>query len=276
LSAWNLARIFAFSLGIAFSGALMPGPMLVVVAAQSHRRGWTAGPLVVLGHGALELALVAAAVTGLGAYLREPPAGLVVVLAFAGGAVLGVMGVGMLRAAPKVELRDPAAAAGAPGPAGAGARGAVLAGVWSSLVNPYWSVWWLCAGLGLVAWSGRAGAAGLAAFFAGHILADLIWYTFVSLSFANGSALMSPRVFRALVVAGAVLLLYMAAAFAYLGARTLATGVYEAPSVSAPELQGLGSPGAPAPATLKCACDADAVCIDSHRAAPSTWRASQR
>lgn len=57
--------IFFSSFLIGFSGAMMPGPMLGVTISGSLKRGWIAGPLVVLGHGILELMLVIAMISGL-------------------------------------------------------------------------------------------------------------------------------------------------------------------------------------------------------------------
>jgi len=228
---WPLVRLFGLSLGMAFTGALMPGPMLAVTALHTHRRGWTAGPLVVLGHAVLELALIVVAVLGFGEYLKHWT--VVGGLGVGGGIVLAVMGVGMLAASRTVELTDPAAQPEAEGgAAGPGFhRGALVAGVWSSLINPYWSIWWLFIGLWLVAEHAPTFGVGLAVFYAGHVLADLIWYTFVSVSFAKGKAYLSRRAFRGLVLVGGALLVLMAVHFGWSGAKTLYTREYEAPAV---------------------------------------------
>ena len=54
----TLVVIFFSSFMIALSGALMPGPLLTVTISEATRRGTVAGPLMILGHGILELALV--------------------------------------------------------------------------------------------------------------------------------------------------------------------------------------------------------------------------
>ena len=55
---WALVLLFFSSIVIALSGAMMPGPMLTVVVTETPRHGARAGPLVVLGHGILELVLL--------------------------------------------------------------------------------------------------------------------------------------------------------------------------------------------------------------------------
>lgn len=50
---------------IGFSGAMMPGPMLGVTIDGSLKKGWKAGPLIVLGHGILEILLITVMISGL-------------------------------------------------------------------------------------------------------------------------------------------------------------------------------------------------------------------
>ena len=68
---WVLITIFATSFVLALSGALMPGPLLTITLSESAKRGFRAGPLVVLGHGILELALVLLLFLGLAPVLKN-------------------------------------------------------------------------------------------------------------------------------------------------------------------------------------------------------------
>src|SRR5271157_4108973 len=63
--------IFTTSFTVALSGALMPGPLLTVTISESARRGYMAGPLLIVGHSVLELVLVTAICLGLDVYLKE-------------------------------------------------------------------------------------------------------------------------------------------------------------------------------------------------------------
>lgn len=186
LEYWN---IFAMAFAVAFSGALVPGPLFAYTVNESPRRGAWTGPLVVLGHMFLEAALVLALVLGMRQYLDN--AAVKSVIAFGGGAVLAWMGASMLRSARSVTLD---AGDGAPG----GMR-PVTAGVVASMSNPYWTLWWLTPGAALLVTAMRAGIAGVVVFFVGHILADLVWYTFVSVAISRGRRIMSDRVYRGLV-----------------------------------------------------------------------------
>ena len=51
---WLLAWIPLTSFIVALSGALMPGPLLTVTVGEAARRGFWAGPLIIVGHALLE------------------------------------------------------------------------------------------------------------------------------------------------------------------------------------------------------------------------------
>jgi threonine/homoserine/homoserine lactone efflux protein len=75
-----------------------------------------------------------------------------------------------------------------------------------SLANPYWTIWWVTIGLGYITYSIAFGLPGLLAFFAGHILADLIWYSAVSWSFSHGKRFLNNTAYKSIMgVCGAAL-----------------------------------------------------------------------
>ena len=209
----TLPSIFVGSFLIGFSGAIMPGPMLTVTIREATRRGFWAGPLVVLGHGLLELALVVALLHGLGRWIDTPLFSATVGLV--GGLMMLVMALGMLRSLPNLRLQLENAAPGKRG-------GAVLGGLLTSLSNPYWTLWWATVGVGYLALTAGAGVAGTTAFFGGHILSDLVWFSLVSTLVHYGRRFFTDRSYRFLVGGCAVLLLYFAATFTHSGWQALA------------------------------------------------------
>ncbi len=219
------AAIFVSSFIIGLSGALMPGPLLAVAVRDSARRGFTAAPLLVLGHGILEAALVALILLGLAEWLRGEAA--TAAISLVGGAALLWMAVGMAREVR--TLRAPVAEAAAvagddieKGGADAGGPArSVLDGIVVSLSNPYWSFWWATIGLGYLVVSRSLGAAGVAAFFAGHILSDFAWYVFVGAAVSMGRGRLSDRFYRGVVGCCAFFLVFFALLFGYSGVTKL-------------------------------------------------------
>jgi threonine/homoserine/homoserine lactone efflux protein len=97
----------------------------------------------------------------------------------------------------------------------------VFDGILTSASNPYWSLWWATIGLGYLLLSRSQGAAGVLAFFAGHILADAVWYLFVGTAVSAGRGWFTDRVYRGVVGACAVFLAFFALSFGYFGMTRL-------------------------------------------------------
>ena len=207
----NLALIFGSSFVIALSGALMPGPVLAVTITEASRIGLRAGPLIMLGHSLLELALFSLLVLGFVHFINHPV--VLGVVGVAGGAVLLWMSCGMLRSLRTLDLDLEASGRSSTGP--------VLSGILSSLSNPYWIIWWATIGLGYILYSWQFGFWGIAFFFVGHILADLVWYSLVAAAVAGGRHFLTDRLYRGLIAVCAVFLIVFAGYFAYAGFEKL-------------------------------------------------------
>lgn len=207
----SLIVIFSSSFLIALSGALMPGPLLTVTVSESTQRGAATGPLVILGHGILELAMVLALLAGLAPFLKRDE--VFVVIALAGGIILLWMAVSMFRSLPALRLdlsgEDQKQ------------KNLIMTGILMSLANPYWTIWWATIGLGYIMHSVKFGIAGVVAFFIGHILADLAWYALISFSVAKGRTFLNDAFYRRLIGGCAVFLVFFAGYFFYSGIEKL-------------------------------------------------------
>jgi threonine/homoserine/homoserine lactone efflux protein len=184
-----LVTIFCTSFVLALSGALMPGPLLTVTVSESSRRGMSTGPLMIFGHGLLELALIVALVSGLAPILARND--VFILISLTGGAVLLWMGVSMLGSLPGLTLDCHASSKKS--------RNLVVMGIVLSAVNPYWLIWWASIGLSYIMHSLKFGILGVTAFFLGHILADLAWYTLISFGIAKGKHLFSDKFYRKMI-----------------------------------------------------------------------------
>ncbi len=208
-----LLTIFGTSFLIAFSGAMMPGPLLTVTINESSRRGFMAGPLLIVGHGILELLLVVGLLLGLGPLLQQES--VFITTALVGSVVLLWMSIGMFRSLPALTLQTEASAGKR--------KNLLVAGILLSIVNPYWIIWWVTIGLGYILHSLNYGIWGVAAFFIGHILADLLWYAAVSASVWRGKSFLSDQAYKILIGACAVFLVVFAILFAYSGVQKIIT-----------------------------------------------------
>ena len=189
----------------------MPGTLLTVTISESSRRGFIAGPLLMVGHSILELGLVFALLFGL-APLFEQQA-FFVVISLVGGSILLWMAAGMLRALPSLTIAWETRQAN---------RGnLVLTGILMSLANPYWIIWWATIGSGYIFKSKQAGLWGVFFFFIGHILADFAWYTVVSTAVGKGRTFFSDRIYRGVIGACAAALVIFACLFIYKAIQTI-------------------------------------------------------
>ncbi len=204
-----LVTIFCTSFVLALSGALMPGPLLTVTVSESSRRGIVTGPLMIFGHGLLELALVVALISGLAPILARDD--VFILISLTGGAVLLWMGLSMLRSLPGLTLDCQVEQEKS--------RNLVVMGVVLSAINPYWLIWWASIGLGYITYSLKFGMLGVTAFFLGHILADLAWYALISFGITKGKHLFSNQFYRKLIGGCAVFLICFSCWFFYSGVQ---------------------------------------------------------
>ncbi len=217
---WRVFVIFGLSLWLGFTGAVLPGPMFAATVMHARRWGWRSGALVAGGHGLLEFALLIVIVSGAGAALSNPAVARSI--AVAGGlflVALGIMAIARPPAPPSSDAGDPGAGEAGTWMLSAGWWRPFLAGVWTSVTQPYWFIWWASLGASAVyAASGKAGAAGVGAFYVGHVLADVIWFTFVAAAIGAGRKVLSENAFRKLFLACGVMILGFGFLFMTVGA----------------------------------------------------------
>ena len=158
---------------ISLSGVMAPGPMTAVTISKGNESPH-AGGLVAVGHGVVEFPLMIALFYGFG-YLLEFPY-VAASVGFLGGTVLLIMAVGMLRSAGQVEMGSVASF-----------RSPMVAGIFLTIGNPFFLVWWATVGAALILRSIRFGIVAFWVFAVLHWLCDFTWSYFLStLSFRGG------------------------------------------------------------------------------------------
>ncbi len=158
---------------VSLSGVLAPGPITSVSVGYGSENP-KAGAWVAVGHGLVEFPVMIGVFLGMGVVMTV--LWVRVLITLLGGVFLLYMGVDMLRGIRQTEI------------AGTVRSGSPLAaGALLSLGNPYFLIWWVTVGAGLIMRSTEFGLLGFVAFAVGHWLCDLGWDSFLSfLSFRGG------------------------------------------------------------------------------------------
>ncbi len=197
--------LFLSAMTIAFSGAVMPGPLLTYTIKQAFTGGLKSGLTIILGHALLELLLIALIFLGFDIILQSTVAQ--IAIGIIGGALLGYMGVGMVAGAVRNTVKVNLEGA-------SGARGLVASGFFISAMNPYFLLWWAVIGLGfLLAAYQSYGYLGVGIWFIGHISVDFLWYGFIAWLIGKTRRFLDERVYRIIIGVLGALLMYFGGVF---------------------------------------------------------------
>jgi threonine/homoserine/homoserine lactone efflux protein len=152
--------------GISLTGAMLPGPMTAATIAKGYGSK-NAGALIAIGHGIIELPLIAAIYLGVGHFLGLPL--VVSIIYIAGGVALFYLGFRMFRTA-----------GDAPGEVGGLPANPMVTGIVVTGTNPAFYVWWITIGAALITGAARFGVIGVVLLAVVHWPCDLIWSEFLS------------------------------------------------------------------------------------------------
>jgi len=175
----------------------MPGPLLATVIYESAKTGFKTGPLIILGHALLEILMVAFIILGFTRFIHNPL--VLKIISILGALVIFCFGINMILSVRHIslDLKNDYKKS----------TNLTLMGITMSIANPYWTIWWLTIGLGLVLAAQRQGFIAIGVFFIGHILADFGWYSFVSLAISKGRKFISNKVYKSIVLICALILI---------------------------------------------------------------------
>lgn len=188
--------IFLFSVVIvSLSGVISPGPLTFITIVKSYKNK-NAGILVSLGHGIVELPLIFLLYFGFTQVFHS--AIFKSVVGVLGGCVLIFLGLNML-VKRKFYLNG---IYDLPYPT-------TIAGMVTTVSNPYFFIWWGTIGLSLVITASKFGFAGVVTFALVHLLCDFLWYIFLSNLVFKSKNIFSEKVFNiVLFVCGFLLIIF--------------------------------------------------------------------
>ena len=200
--------MFPFLLSVAvisLSGVMMPGPMFAMTVAKSYK-SQLAGTQIALGHAVVEIPLILLIYFGFARFFQEEL--VQIILYLFGAAMLLWLGIGMFRARAGVIEKSKDLS-----------YNAVVAGVVTSLFNPFFILWWATAGIMLIMKMNllEPGFTGLVLFILVHWLCDLIWLTFISILIYRTQSLWGKKFQEGLFITCSLLLIGFGGWFLTLG-----------------------------------------------------------
>ena len=176
----NLWIFLLSAAGISLSGVMLPGPLTAATIAKGYEDR-NAGAMIGIGHGIIEIPIIALIYFGFASYLNDPVVKMVTGLA--GGALLIIMGLLIF-----FTFKKPVEG-GAVMPYSPLVTGMVMTGG-----NPYIYLWWATIGVALITGAVTFGIMGLALFTVVHLACDITWDQIVSMTVFRTRHLWTPKV----------------------------------------------------------------------------------
>jgi threonine/homoserine/homoserine lactone efflux protein len=151
---------------VGFSGAIIPGPLLAFTVFDTSRKKKITGHSIILGHTVWEFGIILTILLGFGAVIAQNT----LIFYIIGGVALAIMGAGMIRSkSGEINMKR------------SRVSGSIIGGIFYTAFNPTQPLWWATAGLALlIKGTEMLSIMGVVAVTAGHWLADLAYYGFVS------------------------------------------------------------------------------------------------
>jgi threonine/homoserine/homoserine lactone efflux protein len=184
---------------ISFSGVMAPGPITAITIGKGSKNPH-AGALISLGHGIVEFPLIFLIFLGFDSlinkpYVRES-------IGIAGGLFLLWMGIDILRSLKIPKLKDKMEK-----------RAPIATGVFLSLGNPYFIIWWATLGAALITRSAEFGCFWFGVFAIVHWLCDFIWLYFLSVMSYKGGVFFGKKFQKGIFLICGVFLFFLGGKF---------------------------------------------------------------
>jgi len=180
---------------VSLSGVIMPGPVFAATIARGYHDS-RAGLKIALGHAAIEIPLIIAIFLGLD-YVFQDRA-IFAAIGIMGGVLLVYMGYQMIRTRRETMIQEEESQ-----------YGAFIAGVITTITNPYFFLWWATIGAALIATAVDFGLIILPFFALVHIGCDFCWEHLVSFSVFKTKGMWNRERHQFLfIVAGTIMLIF--------------------------------------------------------------------
>ena len=171
---------------ISLSGVMMPGPLFAATIEKAAKRK-SAGLLISIGHGIVEIPLMFLLYFAMTQFVIPDAAKITVMLV--GGLLMIYMGAQAFRNRNKTDEKHESSK-----------QDSLIAGIWTTAVNPGFIIWWLTIGITLVINAKFFGLLGFSVFAVTHWLCDFLWYTVAAVVIFKSRRFWTERVHQAIFI----------------------------------------------------------------------------
>ncbi|MCE5329951.1 LysE family translocator [bacterium] len=208
----NIFQIFISALVVGFSGAVVPGPMFTLVVSRTAQKGFWASFFIVIGHAIVELIILLLFLAGILKYLNNSI--IIKVIGITGGIALLYLAFDLIYPALKNKIKINLNKENADNKNNKKNKSfSVLQGMFVSIINPYWYVWWVTIGAAFLLKSIKYGITAISFFYIGHISSDFIWYLFIGFLISKGRKFISQKIYKIIIISCGVFLIYLGIKF---------------------------------------------------------------
>ncbi len=191
---------------VGLGGAIIPGPLLAFTVFDTSRKKKITGHSIVFGHTVWEFGIILIILLGFGAMIEQNT----LVFYMVGGVALAVMGIAMIRSkSGEISMTS------------SKINSSLIGGIFYTAFNPTQPLWWATAGLALLIKGLEImSIIGVIAVTAGHWLADLAYYVFVSFMVHRHEKYINPHQKMMTIILG-TFLAFLGGYFLYQGFQQL-------------------------------------------------------
>jgi threonine/homoserine/homoserine lactone efflux protein len=216
--------IFFLSLLTALTGAMVPGPLFtytIIKSIQKKKYGALIGVWVILGHALLELVIITLIIYGFSSFLNQPI--VFKLIGILGCALLMFFGLSLLRDLKnnkipteflnKVPAESPKSTESKDEePQDLKKKvveNPILGGIAVSMSNPYWWFWWVAIGFAFMLQYNIsfANVPNFLAFYFGHEMGDLSWYTLIAILASLGKRALNKKIYYSILAGCAIFMI---------------------------------------------------------------------
>jgi threonine/homoserine/homoserine lactone efflux protein len=173
---------------ISLTGVMMPGPLFAVTIEKAAKRK-TAGLLISLGHGIVELPIMILIYYGITQVASNMLQTVQVTVGLSGGLLMIIMGIQTFRNRnkPSEKYESPK-------------RDSLIAGIWTTAANAGFILWWLTIGTTLIITARSFGMLEFVVFAIVHWLCDFMWYTVIAYLIFKSQRFWTKKVNQAIIL----------------------------------------------------------------------------